>query len=231
MSQLQQVKLSTPLFDEVVPSTKKKVKIKPFRVADEKVLLVAAESKDTKQMISALRQVVGNCVDGVDVEELASFDLEYLFMKLRAVSVGESTDVSIKCKSCETANKVNVDLSTISVVNDPTHNREVKISDDLMFIMKYPDITDINVSGSLDSMLDVIVESVSTVIFGEEAIEITDAEKEDLKNIVNDMTTSQFSAVRDFFETMPKLKKEIEFDCKECMHLNKLTLEGMADFF
>lgn len=231
MSQLKQIKIATPTFKEVVPSSKKKITIKPFRVADEKVLLIAAESKDTKQMMSALRQVVGNCVEGVDITELASFDLEYIFMKLRSISVGESTEIGMKCTECEKVNNVTVDLASISVEENKEHTKEIKVSEGLMFIMKYPDLSDVVVSNEVDSMLGVIVESIATVIHGDEAIEITDAEKEDLRDIIEGMTTTQFADVRKFFETMPKLKKEVEFKCKSCGKENHITLEGMADFF
>lgn len=231
MNQLKQIKLSTPTYSDAVPSSGKAIKLKPFRVADEKTLLIAAESKNTKQMMNAMRDVVSNCTEGADVDEFASFDLEYLFIKLRSVSVGETAEVMIKCKECEKGNKVNVDISDVGVVKEESHTKEIKISDEVMFIMKYPDITNIEVSTEVDAMMDIIIESIDTVIFGEEAIKITDAEKGDLKDIINDMTTKQFAEVRSFFETMPKLKKEISFQCKECSHENEITLEGMADFF
>ena len=231
MSQLKQIKISTPKFDETVPSLKKKVLITPFRVGDEKTLLVAAESKNTKQMMNAMKQVVSNCVEGVEIEDLASFDLEYLFLKLRAVSVGESAEIGVKCLECEKTNKIKVDVSEVKVDFDPSHKKEVKVSDDLMFIMKYPDVSKLESTNEVDTMMNVISESVDSVIYGDEAIKITDAEKEDLKDIINGLTTKQFAEVRAFFETMPKVKKEIEFACSECSKQNKVTLEGMADFF
>lgn len=232
MSGLKNVKLATPTYDAIVPSTGETVKIHPFKVGDEKILLIASESKDPIQMVDSLKQIIGNCVDGVNVNDLASFDLEYLFVKLRSISVGETTEVQIACNNCEEKNKVEVDLSVVEVEKNEDHTDTVKISSELVFKMKYPELKDLaTVTDNVESLLDLITNSVKTVFYGEEAIDIGPAEKEDLKNIVEQLTSSQFKLVQDFFATAPKLRHSIDFTCEHCQHPNKQRLEGLASFF
>lgn len=232
MSQLRNVKLSTPTYRETIPSTKKVVKIKPFRVGDEKTLLIAAQSEDSKQQIDSMKEVIRSCVEGIDVESLTSFDLEYLFLKLRAVSVGETSDIGIKCEHCSASNRIKVDLAKVGVVETEGHTKTVKISKELAFEMRYPDINDlVDLDQSFDSILNLVCCSVQTVFAGEEAITVTPAEHEDLKRILNDLTTTQFEDIQKFFSTSPKLKHEVKFKCSECGEDNKQTLEGLTNFF
>ena len=232
MSQLRDIKLATPLYKDIVPSTKAEVKLKPFRVGDEKVLLVASQSKEPQQMVDSLKTVIGNCVEGVKVEDLAHFDLEYLFIKLRSISVGETTNIGINCTECETENKVTVDLSKLKVIEDPSHTNIIKISDTLAFEMKYPEVTDVIAAGSdVDSVMELVSKSVKNVFYNEDTINITAAELPDLKDILNDLTTKQFEKLQSFFTTAPRLKEDITFECTNCKHTNKQTLEGLASFF
>ena len=233
MSQLKNIKIAVPTYRDSIPSTKQDVKLTPFKVGDEKVLLMASESKDPQQMVDSLKSVLSNCVEGVDVNKLASFDLEYLFLKLRSISVGESVDVGIKCAHCEAINNVNVDLSSIKVETPENHNNIIKIDNDIGFKMKYPDVSEIAV-GDIDdfeNILNVIINSVETVYYGEEVIEVGIDEKNDLKDIINNLTSTQFQPFQEFFTTMPKVKKDIIFKCKECGEDNKQVLEGLASFF
>ena len=231
MSQLKNIQIATPTYTDEVPSTGTKVKMTPFRVADEKALLIASESKDTKQMINALKSVIGNCVEGMPVDDMATFDLEYLFLKLRSVSVGETTEVGIKCKECGGATKQSIDISTVEVVKSESHNNKIKLDDNLMFIMKYPDVDNISLESSFDDVVKMVSESVDTIFYGEEGIKITDAEKEDLVDIINNLSSKHYKLLMEFFETMPKLRKDVTFTCEHCKTENKIALEGLADFF
>lgn len=232
MSQLKQINLSTPKYDTIIPSNNQSVKFSPFRVADEKVLLIASESKNAKQMMGALKSVIENCVEGVDLDKLAPFDLEFLFLKLRSVSVGETAELGLRCKECDTLNKVAVDISNVEVLFDENHTDTIKVSDDLIFKMKYPDVDQLaSEDDSFESVLNLIAHSVETVFYGEEAITITDAEIPDLIDILNGLTSNQFKELQQFFETQPKLSKTVDYDCGECQHSNTLKLEGLANFF
>jgi len=232
MSALSNVKVVSPTYQVEIPSTKEKKSFRPFRVGDEKVLLMAAESKDRGQMTRSLKQVVGNCVEGVDVDKLASFDLEYLFLQLRSVSVGETSKISLPCKNCETRNDVEVDISKVKVIEEEKHTKTILLGDNLVLEMRYPDIDDISkTEDGIEGILDLICKSVKTVFYGEETITITPAEHADLKGIIEQLTTNQFQNVQDFFATMPKLREDIDFKCSECGHENSTPLEGMASFF
>ena len=229
---LKNVKIAKPTYSEIIPSTKQKVSIHPFKVGDEKVLLMAAESKDTLQMSSALKQVIDNCVDGVEANSLASYDLEYLFLKLRSISVGETVELGLKCISCDVTNKINIDLTEIGIREDDRHTNVLKINEDLVFKMKYPDINDLAITEqNVDSMLDLIVKSVETVFYGEETINIGPADREDLLSIINQLTSTQFQLFQDFFLTAPKVSHTVDFKCGECGEANTQKLEGLANFF
>lgn len=230
---LKNIKLSTPEYDDKIPSTGKKVKITPFRVGDEKTLLIAAQSENGRQMIAALKSVIKNCVKGIDVEELAPYDLEYLFIKLRAKSVGETATIGIACQSCEVTNELPVDLTTVQVSENKNKSNLIKIEDNLAFKMKYPeadDIVDIDLNDPA-SIMKVIALTVEQVYHGEEVIDIDPSDGEDLIALIESMTSAQFEKLQDFFLNMPKVYKEITFTCGSCGHENEIKLEGLASFF
>jgi len=234
MGQLSGIKIAAPQYDDIVPSTKTKVKLTPFRVGDEKVLLIASQSKDTKQMVVALKNVIKNCVEPIDCNKLAPFDLEYLFVKLRALSVGENTTVGIKCDSCEDVNRVEIDLSSVKVSENKDHSNIVKISDNLTFEMKYIDLENIDPNFSaedVETVFDLVARSISKVYYGDDIIEIGEADIKDMKGILNDLSSKQFNIVQEFFNTAPKLRHNVDFKCKKCEKDNKQTLEGFASFF
>lgn len=233
MSQLKNIKVSSPTYSETIPSLNKKVKIKPFRVGDEKVLLLASESEDPKQVINALKSVIGNCVEGADVSEMAAFDLEYLFLKLRSISVGEETKIGLNCQLCKAENEVSVDISKVQIKKDKNHKSTVRVSDNLGFEMRYPDIEVVGEvqANDVEGMFDLIAHSIKTVFYDDETINVGDDEMDDLKNLINELTADQFREVQQFFETIPKLSHDIKFDCKECGKANSHKLEGLQSFF
>ena len=233
MSQLKGLKVATPEYDDAIPSTGEKVKLKPFRVADEKVLLMASNSEDTTQMANAINQVVKNCVIRNSNADLSYFDLEYLFVKLRSVSIGEVAKFGYKCVSCQTVNEVEIDISKVKVEGIEGHEKNVKITDNLMFGMKYPNAETIMKYDNEDvgAVLMLIVECVEKVYTGEDVIEVTEAEKEDLLEIVENLTSNQYQGLSNFLETMPKLKEETSFVCESCEKENKVVMEGMRSFF
>ena len=233
MSALKNVKIANPKYDEIIPSTKTRIQIEPFKVGDEKVLLMASESKDPRQMTSSLKQVIRNCCEGVDPEELTSYDLEYLFLKLRSVSVGEIAEIGVKCLHCEVTNQIEVDLTKVEVKQNDSHDDTIKINDDLVFRMKDPDLDEIAKidQDDVESLMTLICSSVDTVFYGQESIKIGPAEHEDLKGIIDQLTTTQFQKVQEFFTTLPKLSQHISFKCGECQGQNDQTLEGLAAFF
>lgn len=232
MSQLKNIKLATPTYKEIIPSTKKEVTISPFKVGDEKVLLIASESKDVVQMVSSLKTVINNCVEGEVVENLSSFDVEYLFLKIRAVSVGETANLMLACKECETANEFSVDLSALEVRGIEDFNKNVKLTDDLAFEMSTPDIETLaKADSSPESIINFVAANVKNVFYGEETIEVTPDQVEDVVDIINQLTAAQFSDLQKYILSIPKVSYDVEFDCKHCEAKNQNTLEGLSDFF
>ena len=232
MSQLKNIKLNTPTYREIVPSSGKEVKIKPFKVGDEKTLLIASESKDTNQMVDSLKRVITSCVIGEEVENLTSYDIEYLFIKIRSKSVGEVTRVGLKCEGCETQNEIAIDLDKIKVINLENRSNKVKVTDDLYLEMKDPSIDIVsNLENSTDGILNFICSMVKIVYYGEEVIEIGPNEVNDVKDIIEQLTANQFVNLQNWITNMPKLHETIEYTCSHCSAENKIELEGLADFF
>jgi citrate lyase gamma subunit len=233
MSSLKGIKLSKPEYDDKVPSTGKKVKLTPFRVGDEKTLLIAAQSESVKQMNIAMRSVIRNCVTGCDVDDLPQYDLEYLFLKLRAKSVGEFSTIGVSCSQCGTMNQIEVDLEKVEVEKSDKHTDIVKIEDNLAFKMKLPEADELDDAdlNNPEHMMNLIAQSVEIVYAGEESITVDPTDRDDLKSLIESMTAKQFEKVQEFFETMPKLTKNIEFTCGSCATENKQKLQGLSSFF
>lgn len=233
MSSLKNIKLNTPTFREIIPSSKKEILITPFKVGDEKVMLMAAESKDNKMIVDTIKRVVGNCVQGEEIQNLSSFDLEYLFLKIRSVSVGETADLLIDCVSCNTANEVKVDISKITVQGIEKFSTTVKISDELSFLMKLPEMESyINIDAAdPNSILKFLGSNVSKVFYGEEVIDVGLNEIDDVVNILDQLTSSQFESLQNFVVSIPKVSMDINFKCKNCLVETNNKLEGLADFF
>jgi len=232
MSQLKDIKLNTPTYKEVVPSSQKEVRIKPFKVGDEKTLLIASESQDKDQIISSLKRVMTNCLVGEEVENLTSYDVEYLFLKIRAKSVGEVSKIGLKCKECDTQNEIEVDLETVNVKNLENRSSKIKITDELYFEMKEPDIDVISsIEETTEGILKFICRMVTRVYYGEETIEVSPADVSDVLGIVEQLTTEQFKDLENYVQNIPKLHKEVDYVCKHCGTENKVLMEGLTDFF
>lgn len=232
MGQLGNIKIAQIKYNDVLPSTGEKIKITPFRVGDEKVLLEASSSEDFSHIYDAVKQVVSNCVEGINIDEIETYDLEYLFLRLRVKSVGESSKIGIKCEKCEASNELDIDLDSIGVIKDERHTSKIKIQDDLMFEMKFPKNSVIgnDVQSFPEMMLQIILMSIVRVYHGEEVIDVDPSDHDDLKELLESMNQDQFSKVQEFFETMPKLAKEVSFVCGSCNEENKIKLEGLQTF-
>ena len=232
MSQLKNITINTPTYREIIPSTKTEVNITPFKVGDEKILLIASESKDPKQMIDSLKKVISNCVKGAEIQDMAAFDVEYLFLKIRSISVGESADILIPCKECETANENKIDLTKIEIAGLDAFKTKIKVTDDLMFSMKTPDIDSYTgIESTAEGIIEFIARNVDKVFYGEETIDVTENETQDVIDIINQLTSTQFKDLQDYISGMPKVTYELDFECKHCQSKNDVKLEGLADFF
>ena len=231
---LKNIKLKTPEYDDVLPSTDSPIKFRPFTVAEEKLLLIASESKDTKQVSNSMKQIIVNCTSQ-NPSILPYYDVEYLFTKIRSKSVGEQTQIVSKCESCEEDNEVSIQLDDVKVIKNENHNKTIKISDELVFVFDDPTIDTISSydenTNSVDNIVSMICETVKQVQMNEEINDVTPADKEDLKGLLEQLTTDQFQKISGFFDTMPKAVIDYEFECSKCKHINKARVEGMHNFF
>ena len=235
--------MSTPIYTLVVPSSGSSVKYRQFLVKEEKALLVAQQSEDIKVMVDTLKNVIKSCVvDEIDVDKLATFDLEYIFTQIRAKSVGETVELIFPCdvdhgEQNEKARvKISIDLTTIQVERNEKHNPKVELFNDVGVVMKYPTVETMKKLDSLneddlDSVFKVVAESIDYIYQGDEVFYAKEQKIEELIAFLYNLTSEQFMKVQEFFVTMPKLRKEVEYDCPVCGKHHKKSLEGLQSFF
>lgn len=231
---------STPTYNLIIPSTGETVKFRPFLVKEEKALLMAQQSEDPEVMVDTLKEVVKSCVKGIDTESLATFDLEYIFTQLRGKSVGETVDLIFPCDDCVDNDKARVqisfDITKIEVEKKPEHNKNIKLFNDVGVVMKYPTIKilkqlkELKVE-DLDEVFKVVAECVDYIYEGQEIYYAKEVSKEEILEFLNNLTTDQFKNVQQFFETMPRLKQEVDYTCPVCKKPHHKVLEGLNSFF
>ena len=228
--------INTPTYELTVPSTKDTLVYRPFLVKEEKILLMAMEEENETQLNRALKQVVNNCTfQKVKVDKLPLFDLEYIFLRIRAKSVGEVAKLQILCEDDgETYVPVEIDLESIEVEFQEDHNTKIEITDDIGLIMSYPtfEYLDFNVEGSdINKLFDIIGSSIHQIYEGEIIHEKVDFNKKELKTFLESLTSEQFKKVQHFFETMPRLRHTLEVKNPKTKVTNTVVLEGLNAFF
>ena len=234
-------KIATPTYELVIPSTKKKIKYRPFLVKEEKVLIVAMESEDTKQIAGAVKDVIKNCIltRGVKVEELSTFDIEYLFLNIRGKSVGEEIEVNIICPDDEeTQVPVTIDLDDINVIKNDEHTNKIKLDENLMMEMRYPSLDefiknnfDFKSENAMDQSFNLIASCINNIFSDEEVWAAEDCTKKEIKEFLEQMNSAQFKDIEKFFETMPKLSHKIKVTNPKTKVESEVVLEGLASFF
>ena len=230
-------KLATPKYDMIVPSTGKSVTYRPYVVKEEKLLLIAMESKDEVQIEKAVLDIIKECVeDDIDIINLTSFDLEYMFVTLRSKSVGEGIKITPKCKHCEEPNEVNIDLEKITVENlEDAVDKHVKLTDDISVDLRWQTLKDRDKfdkkAGTTDTIINMVVTSLETIYSGEEIYSIADTQKKEVVNFVESLSSDQFQSLAEVIAQAPYLSYDINFDCKECSENNIIELKGLIDFF
>jgi len=230
-------KLNTQTFELNVPSTDEKIKYRPFLVKEEKVLLQAQQSGKPEEMADALVQVIKNCTfDKISAENLPSFDIEYIFLKIRSKSVGEKVDLMITCPDDnETKVKHTVDLSKVEVEVDDDHINNVKLTDSVSVIMSYPTIKTFQGANLQNMAAEEIVSltgrCIHQIIDGVETHERTDIEDKDMTEFLENLTQDQFAKIQKFFTTMPRLKHVVKVTNPKTKKKGTVTLQGMQSFF
>ena len=234
-------KVSTPTYELEIPSIKKTVKYRPFLVKEEKILIIAMESEDPKQITEAVKDVISNCIitKGVKVDSLATFDIEYLFLNIRGKSVGETAEVLITCQDDgETQVPVTINLDDIKVEVSKEHTSDIKLDDNLSVRMKYPSIQEFiknnfirNDQISVDDTFGVITSCIEQIYNEEESWSASDCTKKELTDFLESLSSKQFKNIEKFFETMPKLSHTINVKNPNTDVENKIVLEGLTSFF
>lgn len=224
-----------PSYDMVIPSTGEQVTFRPFLVKEQKVLLMALETQDNKQILKAIIDTIDACVEeNINARKLATFDLEYMFTQIRAKSVGETSDVLLSCGECEHQNKVTVNVNEITV-DVSGIEKDVKISDAYTIRLRYPRyelMTEVNAEDTAaDNMVKMIIGCLDKLLTEDEIISFDDETEDEVKAFVDNLTASQLQSVMVFINSIPALEHEVEFDCEECETKNQITLKGIADFF
>ena len=233
--------LSVPTFELELPSTGKKLKYRPFLVKEEKILLLAMEGEDEKEIDQAVRDVLKSCIQtrGVRVEQLAAFDLEYLFLKIRGASAGEDIKMKVTCQDDnETQVTVNISIDDVQVHKPEGHSNKIMLNEDTGLVMKYPGVDQfINITllnkdlESTEEVFNLVAKCVDQVFQGEELWESSDMKPKEIVEFLEGMTQQQFEKVQEFFETMPVLKHEFKVMNPNTGIESTFTLEGLQSFF
>jgi hypothetical protein len=235
-------KISTPTYELELPSTGKKIRYRPFLVKEEKILILALETEDMKQISNAIVEILSECIltKGVKVAELATFDIEYLFLNVRAKSVGETVEVNITCPDDEeTTVKMEIAIDDIKVQKDPKHTNTIKLDDNLSMKLKYPSLDQFIESNfeistennDVTQSLSMIASCIDVIYDKEESWNTSDYSKDELNEFVEQLNTKQFKAIEEFFATMPKLSHSVEVKNPKTKVESEVVLEGLASFF
>lgn len=235
-------KINTPTYELVLPSNGKKIKYRPFLVREEKILIMAMESEDMKQITSSIVQILGDCIitKDVKVESLSTFDIEYLFLNVRAKSVGETVEVNVTCPDDgETQVEMEIAIDSIKVQKTRGHKNIIKLDDELMMKLKYPSMdqfiennfeTSEKVS-EVSQSLSMITTCIDTIYNEEESWEASDCTRKELDEFIEQLNTKQFKEIEKFFSTMPKLSHKVKVKNPNTDVESEVVLEGLASFF
>ena len=234
-------KIATPTYELDLPSTGQSVSYRPFLVKEEKVLVIALESEDNKQITNAIKAVLKNCIltKGIKVEYLPTFDIEYLFLNIRGKSVGEDLEVSVTCPDDgETQVPVTIYLDDIKVQKDENHTNKIKLDDSIMMEMKYPSLEqfiknnfEFDDKNALNQSFDLIASSIDKIYTEDEVWASADCTKKEMKDFLEQMNSTQFKKIESFFETMPKLSHTFKVTNPKTKVESDVVLEGLASFF
>lgn len=240
-------KIDVPIYEITLPLLKRNIKIRPFLVKEEKILMMAMESNDDNAILMAIKQIASNCcIDEIDINELPVLDLEYLFLQLRARSIGEIIELQYKCNNnikneddeethkCNNLIKINFNILEISPIINDTNTNKIQLTPKLGVVMKYPDFKLIDSLKGLNEteiITKTIVNCIDYIYDDDNLYYTKDVKEKDIVDFIDSLTKEQFSQIQNFFENIPKLTKEIDFKCSKCDYEEKLLLEGLQSFF
>ncbi len=232
-------KISTPTYDLTIPSSNRKIKYRPFLVKEEKILIIAMETQDDKQIAEAVKDVLGSCIltKGISIDKLSTFDIEYLFLNIRGKSVGETVEVMITCPDDNTTKvPVTVNLDEIQVKRSDDHDVDINLDGKLSMRMKYPSMgefvkNNFNVEMKVEDTFDMVCSCIEQVFSEDESWAASDCTKKELLDFLEQLDSSQFKKIEKFFDTMPKLSHTIKVTNPKTKVESDVVLEGLNAFF
>ena len=233
--------ISTPTYELTLPSSSRKIKYRPFLVKEEKILIIAMESQDTKQIARAVKDVLAKCIltKGIKVDKLATFDIEYLFLNIRGKSVGEHIEVMVTCPDDgKTQVPMSINIDDIKVQRDKDHSSDIVLDDTYTLKMKYPSLSEFIKTNfdqvenmKVDDTFDLISSCIDQVYSDEETWSHQEGTKKELSDFVESLNTTQFKMVENFFTTMPKLSHLVKVTNPNTNVDSEIKLEGLQSFF
>ena len=234
-------KISTPTYELDLPSSGQTIQYRPFLVREEKLLVLALESENMKEISSAIKTVIKNCIltKGVKIESLPTFDIEYLFLNIRGKSVGEEIEVNVICPDDEDITvPVTISVDEIKVVKDKKHTNKIKVDDSIMMEMKYPSLDqfiknnfDFTGSNLMDQSFDLVASCIDKIYQGDEVWSSADVTQKELIDFLDQFNAAQFQQIETFFETMPKLSHTVKVKNPKSGVESEVVLEGLSNFF
>jgi len=233
-------KIATPTYELTLPSTGKKIKYRPFLVKEEKILVLALESENIKQITNAVKAILKDCISTrIKVDTLPTFDIEYLFLNIRGKSVGEKIEVMVTCPDDgKTQVPTSINIDEIKVIVDEKHNKDIKLDDQYTLRMRYPSLDEFVKNNfataadvSVDDTFDLISSCIDQVYSEEESWTAADCTKKELSQFVESLNSNQFKEIETFFETMPKLSHKVKVINPNTKKENEIVLEGLQNFF
>lgn len=231
-------KLESPKYEVKLPASGKKVTYRPFLVKEEKILMMAMESQDQNQILSAMKGVISACTfEKVNPDDLTMFELEYLFLKLRSKSVGEISKLKLKCKKCEKPTAVEINLDEVNVPMEDLPEKKIKLTDRIGMVLRWPKVDAViklaskSEAEQKESAFDLVVACIESIYDEKKVYPAQDQTDEELVNFIESLNQSQFAKVQEFLQSMPKLSHLVEFECMHCKEKNQLKIEGLQNFF
>lgn len=229
-------KISLPLFPITVPSTKQKTKFRPFTVKEEKILLIAQESKDLEQIILSIKQIIENCVEDIDSSQLATFDLEYLFLNIRAKSVANEMNFVIRDPETQEEIELMIDIHDITIHEHDNHTNIIKVNDDIALKMQYPKIEQIKALAEVgeekqqEALFDIMISCIESVVNGDEVYKLKDFSDKEVSDFIDSLSSITIKEIEKFFNTMPTLRYEKKYKRKDGVEKTFIA-EGTETFF
>jgi hypothetical protein len=239
-------KIDVPIYMIDLPLSKQTIRYRPFLVKEEKLLLIAMESSDEKEILNSIKQIVNNCsLDEIEIDDIPLLDLEFFFLNLRARSIGEIVDLQYKCNNtvknekdeettCNNAVKIKVNLLEIKPEINKDHTNKIEFSKKLGIVMKYPNfkmVVDLDDSSEVEKIIKIITKCIDYIYDEENIYYRKDITDEELIDFIEGMTREQFEKVQHFFDSIPKIKKELNFKCNKCNYTENIVVEGLQNFF